>query len=316
MRVQVEQNVIELDEGPNGSLNNDKIVEVRADRAGVLDVGPVMLSAMLESEAQMVEVEFRPQGKRIDGTDRSSSTVRFRWNFTGQDEPRFWRIFTGQKDFVPDFDYRVHVTIRGTLFNKGMAWSGPWALGSGNGPLVVDVPAPGATGVVMRRLTPREIVSRDVVHVEAPGVGAPGEGASIPSGIEAPGTGIPVGESGGVGAPRSRRVSGEDLSLTFAPVPTKGAARAAAEPAGSTSGPAAYEAEMEAQAREARATASRSSKVRSIARSGKARSAGSSRSTRVEEPSSAGESDYADGPTGDQAAATDAWTEVPAGQPR
>jgi hypothetical protein len=159
----VEKNVIDLNTGPNGTLTSDNILDVRADSAGMLDVGPISLGAELDASSQVVEVEFRPLGRRADGTDRSTATTRFRFTFADQLEPRFLRIFTGQLDYAPAFEYRVHVTVKGTLFNKGQAWTGPWVTGGGNGPLMVTVPGPQDEGVQPRSLRGREIFSRDLV---------------------------------------------------------------------------------------------------------------------------------------------------------
>jgi hypothetical protein len=195
----VEQNVIDLNPGPSGSLNSDKVIDLRADSAGLLDVGPIALGADLDSNSQIVEVEFRPQGKRADGSDRSATTTRFRFTFADQYEPRYWRIFTGQLDYRPLFDYRVHVTVKGTLFNKGQAWSGPWVAGAGNGTLMVSVPGPQDEGVQPRSLRGREIFSRDVIGAaptgeeevpEEAGVGV-GEGEEVP---EEEGVGVAEGE--------------------------------------------------------------------------------------------------------------------------
>jgi hypothetical protein len=159
----VEQNVIDLNPGPNGTLTSDNILDVRADSAGMLDVGPISLGAELDASSQVVEVEFRALGRRADGSDRSASTSRFRFTFADQLEPRFLRIFTGQLDYAPAYEYRVHVTVKGTLFNKGQAWSGPWVTGGGNGALMVSVPGPQDQGVQPRSLRGREIFSRDAV---------------------------------------------------------------------------------------------------------------------------------------------------------
>jgi hypothetical protein len=296
MRVQVESNIIELDEGPNGTLTNDKILEVRADRAGVLDVGPMLLSALLSSEAELVEVEFKPKGTRRDGSDRSGASVRFRWSFGDQNESRYWRIFTGQPEFVANFDYRVHVTVRGTLFSQGMAWSGPWVSTGGNGPLVVDVPSPGAPGVVTRRLTPRELVSRDVVRVDAPAPGAPG----VPTRIEEPsiaasgtghaatsgGIGAPV-SGGGIGAPRAQRSSADrerdDLTVSFAPAPVDSVRDAGTRSEGASDY---YAKQVEKLASESRGTAraTRTSKGRSSRRQAASEDYGTGGSEDTSEP--------------------------------
>jgi hypothetical protein len=213
MKVHVERNVLDLDPGPNGTLTNDNILEVRADEAGTLEVGPVGLGSVLNSSAEVVEVEFRAKGMRADGTDRLTRSSRFRWNFADQEEPRFWRLFTGQPEFVPAYQYRVHVTVKGTLFAKGEAWSGPWVDGSGNGALMVDIPLPDAPGVVKRSLTTREIFFEAMVRaaddaltgIEAPAPGGPLVG---PPSSSTPGVPVTAG-AGSPGAPYSGGDGGE-----------------------------------------------------------------------------------------------------------
>jgi hypothetical protein len=198
----VEQNVIDLNPGANGTLTADNILDVRADSAGMLDVGPINLGAELDASSQVVEVEFRALGRRADGSDRSSATTRFRFTFADQLEPRFLRIFTGQLDYAPAFEYRVHVTVKGTLFNKGQAWSGPWVTGGGNGALMVSVPGPQDEGVQPRSLRGREIFSRDVVGAAATGdeevpeeeAASAGEWEEVPA--EEEGAGVAAGGDG------------------------------------------------------------------------------------------------------------------------
>jgi hypothetical protein len=202
-RIDVEQNVIDLDPGPNGTLTNDNILEVRADSAGTLDVGPIALSVELQSSAEIVEVEFRAKGRRADGSDRSTKVSRFRWAVGDQSEPRIWRIYTGQPDFKTDYQYRVHVTVRGTLTSKGQAWSGPWQDSIGNGALMVTVPLPDDPGVTKRALTQREIFS------DVPVRAADGVEPSVNGGIAPP--------SGGESVPPPAT---EIISPPTAPAPT------------------------------------------------------------------------------------------------
>jgi hypothetical protein len=166
VKVDVEQNVVDLDpEG--GTPSTDSIIEVRADSAGKLEVGPIDIDVVLQDNTQVVTVEFKPEGRKHDGSERG--VVKFQWSSDDQDEARYWEIFTGQLDYVPRYHYRVSVNVKGTLFSAGMAWTGPWVEGQGNGPLMVHVPRPDEEGVRTRRMTPREIA------LEAP-VGQPVEG--------------------------------------------------------------------------------------------------------------------------------------------
>ncbi len=219
MRVFVEQNEVKLDPEPNGTLTNDFDVEVRADSVGKLEIGPISLNVNLENANQIVEVEFQALGKKADGTDRA--VTRFSFKYDDLAEPRYWEIFTGQKDFKPQFRYRVRVVVKGSLFTDGMEWQGPWVDWAGNGPLMVSVPKPDGQGVTRRSLTSREIMEEGLparADVTAPTPSAPaapaGDGA-VPPPIGAPMAGAPVAgapSGGGAAPPPVERISrGMDL---------------------------------------------------------------------------------------------------------
>ncbi len=147
-RIQIERNVIDLDAGPNGTLLNDTTLEVRADSAGRLSVGPIQLGVMLTEPSQVVEAIF--EATTEDGTPMGFPPVRFRWNQADVDLDRTWAIFTGDPAFRPFYRYQVSVTVKGTLFEPGRAWSGGWTNTNGNGPIIVDVPRPDQPGVTVR----------------------------------------------------------------------------------------------------------------------------------------------------------------------
>jgi hypothetical protein len=138
VRIAVEKNVVDLDPGENGTLTSDLNLEVRVDNVGALNVGPIFLNVDLENTKQVVEVTFQAEGKTADGNDRPP--VKFSWKFEDQAEPRFWMIFTGQPDFIPRYKYQVRVIVKGSLFTKGMEWTGPWVDAAANGPIMVSVP--------------------------------------------------------------------------------------------------------------------------------------------------------------------------------
>jgi hypothetical protein len=149
---EIDQNEIDLDLGPSGVPLNDTTLEIRADSAGRLAVGPIGLGGLLENASQLVEVTF-------DATDSSGASlgrapVKLAWRFQDQDTPRFWSIFTGDPAFRPCFRYMVTVTIKGTLFHKGQSWEGPWQQCKGNGPLTINLPAPDEKGVTQRDAPP------------------------------------------------------------------------------------------------------------------------------------------------------------------
>lgn len=159
MQVYVEQNVIDLDPGENGSLLNDNTLEIRAESAGKLETC-LSLDVTLEA-GQFVEVELQALGKTKAGNARP--ITRFQWKSVDQDNSRYWEIFTGQLNYLPAYQYRVNVIVKGSIFSKGMTWQGPWMTVNENGPCMLHVPTPDETGVTARNLSSREITAERVV---------------------------------------------------------------------------------------------------------------------------------------------------------
>lgn len=176
-RIQIERNVIDLDAGPNGTLLNDTTLEVRADSAGRLAVGPIQLGVMLTDASQVVEAIFEATDE--DGNPAGMAPVRFRWNYQDVDVDRTWAIFTGDPVFRPFYRYQVSVTVKGTLFEPGRAWSGGWVRTNGNGPIIVDIPRPDQPGVTVRSVPEdrirglRALASGEVRELPAPAEYAP-----------------------------------------------------------------------------------------------------------------------------------------------
>jgi hypothetical protein len=151
-RVQVEQQVIDLDLGDNGRLVNDINLEVRVDQAGTLSVGPITLDVDLDGPKQVVEVTFQALGKQGNGQDHDP--VKFSWSFADQTQPRYWMLFTGDPNFVARYQYQVHVIVKGGLLTKGMEWTGPWVETIASGPIMISVPTPDDPGVTKKDVPP------------------------------------------------------------------------------------------------------------------------------------------------------------------
>jgi hypothetical protein len=172
-RIQVDRNVIDLDPEPNGILLNDTTLEVRADSAGRLAVGPITLGVVLQDNTQTVEVTLEPTDGENPPKPIGRDPVRFIWNFADQDKDRLWLLFTGDPEFQPFFRYRVRVIVKGTLFEAGKEWEGPWQAGGGNGPITITIPRPGDQGVTARAMPDIFVTgARDMPRDSAGGPGA------------------------------------------------------------------------------------------------------------------------------------------------
>jgi hypothetical protein len=150
VRVQIADNEIDIDPGENGSLLNDITVEVRADDAGRIRVGPLSINVQLEDTKQKVEVTL--QAIDQDGNDLPTfAPQKFLWNADDQEKPRFWAVFTSDPNVRSSYKYQVRVIVKGSLFTKGMEWTGPWVKSIGNGPLIISVPTMDDEGVVVKK---------------------------------------------------------------------------------------------------------------------------------------------------------------------
>ncbi|UBV44111.1 hypothetical protein LAJ19_14985 (plasmid) [Deinococcus taeanensis] len=180
-RTQVEVNTIELDPEPNGTPMNDVTIEVRADSAGTINVGPITLGVQLEDTKQVVEVTLEPTDAR--GQPLNKEPVKFAWHFADQDTPRYWQVFTGDKNVRPFFRYRVRVIVKGSLTSRGMEWESVWQNTSGNGDFTVRVPLPDDPDVAVKRELPSFLTSGAAPQVSAgtgSTVSSPPPGSMVP----------------------------------------------------------------------------------------------------------------------------------------
>lgn len=152
-RIQMDDNIIHLDEGPSGTPLNDITLEVRADDAVRLAVGPINLGVELENSRQIVEVTFRSTDEDENVIERFEP-IKFSFNNEDQNQNRFWTIYSSAQDVGAYFDYQIRVIVKGSLFTKGMEWIGPWTPMTGNGPLMLSVPTPEDEGVTTVRSFP------------------------------------------------------------------------------------------------------------------------------------------------------------------
>jgi hypothetical protein len=176
VRIQVEQNIVDLDPGEFGSVDDRIAVEVRAESAGALQVGPINLGVNLTDDSQLVEVTMRALGERLDSKPREP--VKFTFKAADQNEPRYWLVYTGQPDFVPSFEFSVRVIVKGTLFTPGQEWEHKQPVKTGgSGGFTVSVPLPDSN-LVAKRSVPlsafRAAIGETVSHAPPPtGTGRP-----------------------------------------------------------------------------------------------------------------------------------------------
>ncbi|MEI9947376.1 MAG: hypothetical protein WDN26_24585 [Chitinophagaceae bacterium] len=149
IRVQIDDNQIDIDPD-EGVLMDDVAVEVRADDVSRIKAGPLSLNVELEDSKQVVEVFMRA----IDVNEQplpAVQPVKFSYNNIDQAQPRFWSVYSSNKNIEARFQYQVRVIVKGSLFTKGQEWISKWITSVGNGPLMISVPTPEDEGVTVVR---------------------------------------------------------------------------------------------------------------------------------------------------------------------
>ncbi|GGL05504.1 hypothetical protein [Streptomyces flaveus] len=208
-RTIVETDQMRLDP-QGGTPTSEMAVDVRSND-GMLDV-TLFLGAYLSASNERVEVEIRPHGKTIRGADRP--TQRFMWNENDQSEPRRLRIYTGQPDYQPRFDYRVRCMVLAPLGKPGgQDWTGPWLTAVGGDVLTVTIPDPDGEGVTRRSLTKRE--ARALRAGLDPAETAVDDGLPAQDGEAPAGAGAGTGTVGSNGNGNGRIPTGTDGSSTW-----------------------------------------------------------------------------------------------------
>ncbi|AGF98402.1 hypothetical protein MmTuc01_3145 [Methanosarcina mazei Tuc01] len=99
--------------GEGGTPTTDNVLEVRADSAGKLEVGPIDIDVVLQDNTQVVTVEFKASGHKHDGSERP--VVRFQWKFDDQSSLLQVKLIT-----------RLYTITASLLMSKAHFSAGAW----------------------------------------------------------------------------------------------------------------------------------------------------------------------------------------------
>ncbi len=134
---------VSLREGPNVATNevtieevtNDHIIEVRAESAGQLRVGPIGIDMPLGENDDQVTVHVHVRTETFDEQI---------FEFTsGADEEadHFFNVWYEGPEYIEPYAYKVGVVIKGRRFGqRALRWEGDWTEGTGSGPLIAEIP--------------------------------------------------------------------------------------------------------------------------------------------------------------------------------
>ena len=111
-------------------------IDIRAESAGQLLVGPIALDMTIPEEDKQIDVIVRVR------TARFGEKV-YRFNGSTVTANRFYKVWYATPADIEDYQYMVEATVKGKRFGqKAVRWESAWMAGSGNGPLTVEIPEP------------------------------------------------------------------------------------------------------------------------------------------------------------------------------
>lgn len=142
----VDVNEVVIDPGDHGSMTESLSVEVRADTAGTLALGPMRLFPPMTDATMFVEVEFQITG---EPALPPRSAVRYEFTLADATTPRFLTVYTGRPDWNPGFTYQVRTLRGGSDDIEAEEWLGPVVEVKGGGELLIRRPAKTGTGVTV-----------------------------------------------------------------------------------------------------------------------------------------------------------------------
>lgn len=124
-----------VEETTRKKKTTDHNLEVRAETAGHLSVGPILLDRPLGNDQITVHVKVRADGV-------PDKTFKFT-NENENKESRYFDAWYESQEEIPPYEYLVEVIVKGKNFTqKPLRWEGEWKENTGSGPLEVAIPNP------------------------------------------------------------------------------------------------------------------------------------------------------------------------------
>ncbi|GAB3022844.1 hypothetical protein [Natronobiforma cellulositropha] len=109
----------------------DHTLEIRADSAGHLAVGPIEPDMPLGSEQVAVVLTLR-------APDVPDKRIQFSADEPG---PAYWDVWYPPEEHPGSYEYKVEAVVRPPMFGlEELRWESDWRTVEGNGPLIADVP--------------------------------------------------------------------------------------------------------------------------------------------------------------------------------
>ena len=124
---------VKVDEITQTQTKTDHILEVRAETAGHLGVGPISIDRPLNNDQITVLLTVRAEGV---------PEKTFKFTKSNQDQPRHFDAWYESPEDIPPYEYRVEVVVEGKTFAQApLRWEGDWIEETGGGPLSAAIPS-------------------------------------------------------------------------------------------------------------------------------------------------------------------------------
>ena len=111
----------------------DHLVEVRANSASVLKIGPIQPAEFIPSEKFKVKIIVK-----VDGMQEQ----RFHFDQDNAETPQFLDFWFANQNEIPKWEYKVEVAVQGKIpiLNPTVKWETDWIKREGIGDLIADIP--------------------------------------------------------------------------------------------------------------------------------------------------------------------------------
>lgn len=110
------------------------VVEVRADSAGHLNVGPISLDMPIGKDNDQIQVKVMVK------TPTFGEKV-FSFDHTNENKERNYSVWYASEEEIEPYEYKVEAIVKGRRFGQqAIRWEGEWQEQTGSGALVAEIP--------------------------------------------------------------------------------------------------------------------------------------------------------------------------------
>jgi len=115
-------------------VDGDETIEVRAETAGKVSVGPIDVDTPIETDQVKAIVTFKVPNLEPQVFELNTESMK---------KAQYFEVWYEKPEDVQAWQYKVEAIVKGKRFGqKSVRWASNWEQGGGNGPITVSIPAP------------------------------------------------------------------------------------------------------------------------------------------------------------------------------